>query len=74
MATLQNITFDCADPAAQAAFWAAVLGREVAPDAGEFFAKEGDFQLAFLAGATAAADRVLFINAGRVLRLKRVVP
>jgi len=36
VATIVNITFDCADPAALAAFWAEVLGRpapeEVSPD------------------------------------------
>lgn len=28
-ASLSNITFDCHDPLAMAAFWAAVLGRPV---------------------------------------------
>ena len=39
MSTLTNITFDSADPPTLAAFWAAVLDREVAPDANEFFAR-----------------------------------
>jgi hypothetical protein len=31
-----QITFDCADPAALAAFWAEVLGYHIAPPPGEF--------------------------------------
>ncbi|GAA0618922.1 VOC family protein [Kribbella sandramycini] len=36
--TLENITFDCADAATLAAFWAGVLATEVDPDASPFFA------------------------------------
>ena len=38
MATLQNITFDAADPPALADFWANVLERSVSPGANEFVA------------------------------------
>jgi hypothetical protein len=38
MATLFNITTDCADPAALAAFWSTVLGTEVDDGANEFIA------------------------------------
>jgi predicted enzyme related to lactoylglutathione lyase len=38
MATIHNVTFDADDPPALAAFWAAVLEREVAPGASEFVA------------------------------------
>jgi hypothetical protein len=31
-----QITFDCADPAALAAFWAEVLGYDIAPPPGDF--------------------------------------
>jgi hypothetical protein len=36
--TLENIAFDCADAAALAGFWAAVLSVEVDADSNEFFA------------------------------------
>ena len=38
MATLQNITFDAADPPELAAFWANVLDREISSGANEFVA------------------------------------
>jgi hypothetical protein len=48
-----NITFDCEDPPTLAAFWAAVLGRDVGPESNEFFAvlprvRPTDPQLLFL--------------------------
>jgi hypothetical protein len=36
-ASLSNITFDCHDPLAMAAFWAAVLGRPVDEGASAYF-------------------------------------
>jgi hypothetical protein len=41
VATLFNLTFDCADPPALAAFWAEVLERKVASGANENFAVIG---------------------------------
>lgn len=35
---IYNLVFDAGDPAALAAFWAAVLDRPVAPGANQFFA------------------------------------
>lgn len=35
--TLENVVFDCADAAALATFWAAVLSQEVDADGNEFF-------------------------------------
>jgi predicted enzyme related to lactoylglutathione lyase len=49
MASIQNITFDAADPVAQARFWAGVLGREVADGSGEYIAVlRGEPTLLFL--------------------------
>ena len=39
MASIQGITFDCADPVALSRFWAAVLERPEAVDADEWVAK-----------------------------------
>jgi glyoxalase superfamily protein len=38
---LANVTFDCADPAAVAAFWSAALDRPVDPDPSDYFASIG---------------------------------
>jgi predicted enzyme related to lactoylglutathione lyase len=45
MVSIQNITFDAADPRALADFWAAVLERPVAPGANEFVAIIGGPEL-----------------------------
>ncbi|MBF6178985.1 VOC family protein [Nocardia otitidiscaviarum] len=39
--TIANITIDCADAAALAAFWSQLLDRPVDPDANQFFATVG---------------------------------
>jgi hypothetical protein len=39
--SLENVTFDCADAAALAGFWAEVTGQPVDADGNEFFATVG---------------------------------
>lgn len=39
--SIAAVTFDCTDAAAQARFWAELLGRPVDPDADQFFASIG---------------------------------
>ncbi|HLS78044.1 MAG TPA: VOC family protein [Nocardia sp.] len=39
--SIAAVTFDCDNPAAQARFWAELLGREVDSEASEFFASIG---------------------------------
>ncbi|MBA2280622.1 MAG: VOC family protein [Acidimicrobiia bacterium] len=41
MASIQSVTFDCAEPPALARFWADVLGWGVSPDADENIAAIG---------------------------------
>ena len=41
MISIGNVTFDCAEPIAMAAFWSAALGRPVDDGASEYFASIG---------------------------------
>lgn len=54
MITIANVTFDCDDPPALAAFWAAVTDSEVLPDA------NGDY--AMVAPAAPGAPQLLFLK------------
>ena len=51
-----QITFDCADPAALAAFWAEVLGYELQPPPGNFETWDAALELGLVDVKVAAID------------------
>ncbi|MEV6631539.1 VOC family protein [Actinoplanes sp. NPDC051470] len=54
---LHHLILDCADPAAAAAFWSAVLGRPITYDDGDFVVVSGDTTTSGLAFQRAPEHR-----------------